>query len=84
MLLGVCSSRPFPGTNANENSDLSTRPLIYRSFVEDLWRWVVFTRAFVDENVLSDLYRFEGKPRRACSPTRLPNGTVKLRRWLSS
>lgn len=84
MLLRGCSGGSLPRANADEDSYLATGPLANSGFVEDLRPWIVFARAFINEYILSDLYWFESKPRRARCPTRLPNRAVEFWRWLSS
>lgn len=83
-LLFICGSRPFPGPDADEYSNIPSRPFVHSSFFQDLGRWIVIARSIVKKNAFADLYRFERLLSRARSSASFPDRTIELRRWFFS
>lgn len=66
------------GPYTDENPNFPPGPFIHGGFFQDLWGRVVRAGTFVDEEMLSDLDRFESQPGGRCGPTGLPDGAIEL------
>ena len=79
LMLPIIRARwPSPCTDTHKNANISARPFVYRCFLEDLGCGIVRARPFIDEDMLTDLDRLEGKTSSRRGPSGLPNGAIEL------
>jgi hypothetical protein len=79
VLGGVGAGRALACADGDEDADLTTWVLVYSCFVKGVGGWVEFALAFVDEDALSDLDRFEGEPSGGSCASGLPDRAVEFR-----
>lgn len=76
MVLVVCPVGPFPCTDTDEDTNLTTWPLVADSLVEHHGSRVIFAAALVKEDRLPDLDRLESERSRSSCASGLPDGGI--------